>query len=142
MIFVDTNVLIRAYEGPRSDTGDGMSARARDLLRSIGQGVVSATTSEAIIAETIHVLSSRVLYRQSPPQVRDFLAPFIDAPGLRIGPRQVYLRALDIWVKRPGLKFVDALTIAYVEQGDVRLASFDRQLLGSPGVTPYWPESA
>lgn len=138
MIFVDTNVLVRGFEGHRVGIDDPSTERALDLMRRIGRGGLTATTSEAIIAETVHVLSSRKLYRLSPPEIRTFLAPFIDAPGLRLGPRQIYLRALDVWVDRPSLKFVDALTVAYVEQGDVRLASFDRQLLGSPGVTPYW----
>lgn len=70
-----------------------------------------------------------------------FLTNVLAAPGLRFGPKPIYSQALDMWASRPGLGFVDALTICYARQGEVQLASFDKQLLASPGVTPYWADA-
>lgn len=139
MIFVDTNVVVRAFEGQRPADHNEATQRALDLLARVARGETVVSTSEAVIVEITRVLSSNTLYRQTPAEVEQFLAPLIEAPGLRLAPKLVYKRALRIWASRPTLGFVDALTVAYVEQGDVQLASFDRQLLASPGVTPYWP---
>jgi len=140
MIFVDTNVFVSAF-GRRAIDRDMFEERsARDLLGRLALGLTSASTSEAILVEATQILTSDRLNGWSVPDVAAFLADAVKAPGLRIAPKIIYLRALDVWTSRPGLGFVDCLTLAYVEQDDVELASFDRQLLRSPGVTPYWRE--
>ena len=107
-------------------------------MDAVAAGIVEATTCEAVIVETVQVLESAFGSALIPAQAATSFSTLINARGLRLAPKHIYTRALDIWADRPGLGFVDALTIAYVEQGDIQLASFDRQLLGSAGVSPYW----
>jgi len=138
VIFIDTNVFVQALARSHEPGQEATSRQAAELLLDVTDGKVEATTSEAVIAEVLYVSTAPRLYARSIADVRTVLQPLLEAPGMRFGPAKRYVRALEVCEGRPGLKFVDALTIAYVEQGDVQLASFDRQLLGSPGVTPYW----
>lgn len=141
MIFVDTNVFVSAFGRRGLERVASDERAARELLSRVALGRAAATTSEAILVETTQVLTNETSGARPAPDVAAFLSNVIDSPGLRFEPKHIYLRALDIWAARPSLGFVDALTIAYVAQGDIQLASFDRQLLQSPGVTPYWLES-
>lgn len=138
MIFLDTNVFVEAYGRRGTERVVEQEVAARTLLTALALGRLTATTSEAILAEAAFVLTRRTSYDQPIPAVAAFLSAVVSSEGLRFEPKHIYSRALDMWAQRPGLGFIDALTIAYVEQADVELASFDRQLLASPGVTPYW----
>lgn len=142
MIFLDTNVFVEAYGRRDAERIASQEMAARVLLTAVARGQVEATTSEAILAETALVLTRDRPYAVPIAEVARHLSSIVRAEGLRFAPKHIYLRALDLWAARPALGFVDALTVAYAEQGDVELASFDRQLLASPGVTPYWRESA
>src|SRR5262249_34915082 len=95
------------------------------------------TTSEAVVAEVAHVLSSPNIYRMPPSDVATALKPILALPGLLLASKHLYVRALDIWGSRPQMGFVDALTAAYAEQGDGELATFDRHFDGMPGITRY-----
>ena len=138
MIFIDTNVLIEATGRSDTERVAGRQATAQRLLDQVAEGSVAATTSEAILVETANVLSLRHGYGLPVADVASLLSAFVSSYGLRFEPKRIYVRALSIWAERPALGFVDALTIAYAEQGDIQLASFDQQLLSAPGVTPYW----
>jgi len=138
MIFLDTNVFVEAFGRPIGERIVSHESAARALLDAVGDRRVEATTSEAILVEATQVLTRESSYGWPTQLIATHLSGIIRAEGLRLASKHVYLRALDIWADRPGLGFVDALTVAYVEQGDIELASFDRQLLGSPGVAPYW----
>lgn len=142
MIFLDTNIIVAAVGRVDARLNVRQQTLAFDLMRRLQVPTVACWTSEAVLAETTQVLQSPFGGNYSPQRITTAIRPFIAAPGLRIAPKHIYLRALDVWASRPRLGFVDALTVAYVEQGEIELASFDRQLLASPGVTPYWPESA
>lgn len=139
MIFIDTNVFVAMVGRVDADANRGQQIAALDLLARMTEPSVAASTSEGVIIETARMLRSSLGGGLSTEVTADRLRAIINLPGLWLSPKHIYLRALDIWADRPGLGFVDALTLAYVEQGDIELASFDRQLLRSPGVTPYWP---
>jgi predicted nucleic acid-binding protein len=55
------------------------------------------------------------------------------------GHKRRYLRALDIWANHPRLGFVDALTVAIVENSDLRLATFDTDFDRSPNIQRWSP---
>lgn len=141
MIFLDTNVFAEALGRSVKDRDTFRETAARALLEAVALGELEATMSEAILAEATQVLTSARAGNRPVPEIAEFLTAVVRSPGLRFAPKQIYRRALALWSERPSLGFVDALTVAYVEQGDVELASFDRQLLASPGVTPYWREA-
>jgi predicted nucleic acid-binding protein len=138
VIFLDTNVLVEALGRPESERVATRQAAAQLLLTQVAEGVVAATTSEAILVEAAKVLADENSYGLPVQDVAAYLTAFVSSVGLRLEPKRIYVRAFDLWTERPSLGFVDALTIAYAEQGDVQLASFDRRLLASPGITPYW----
>lgn len=140
MIFIDTNVFLTAIGRVNAHHNTGQQANADELIAQLTIPTISASTSEAVIVETAQMAESAFGGGMGATIAARAMSKIIRLPGLRIAPKHIYLRALDIWADRPGLGFVDALTVAYVEQGDVELASFDQQLLRSPGVTPYWAQ--
>jgi predicted nucleic acid-binding protein len=51
--------------------------------------------------------------------------------------KQSCLHALDLWVARPKLSFVDALAAAQAGELGVPLLTFDAELNRLPGITPW-----
>ena len=137
--FLDANFIIRALLDPPTDADRTVAEQATALLRAAADSKRSITTSEAVVAEVAHVLSSTDIYRMSPGDVATALKPVLALPGVLLASKHLYARALDIWSSRPRMDFVDALTAAYAEQGDVELATFDRDFDGIPGITRYRP---
>ncbi len=126
MIFLDANLFVELI----GRVGGGQPERvqrAESLMDAVAAGTLKATTSEAVIVETVQVLESAFGSAFVPAQAALSFGALINARGLRLSPKHIYLRALDNWAARPGLGFVDALTIAYVEQG----ASCSRRSTGS-----------
>ena len=124
---------------PPTDADRTVAEQATALLRAAADSKRSITTSEAVVAEVAHVLSSTDIYRMSPGDVATALKPVLALPGMLLASKHLYARALDIWSSRPRMGFVDALTVAYAEQGDVELATFDRDFDGISGITRYRP---
>ena len=142
MIFLDTSAIVQPFQSSADPLQVEMTRRSSQLLRQIATGMVDATTSEAAVAEAAYVMSGSRFLRQDAREVAATLAALLNSPRLRFSTKPACQRALAIWSERPAIGFVDALTVAYVEQGDLELASFDRQLLASAGVTPYWRETS
>ncbi len=123
MQFVDTNVFLRHLTGD-----DPKKARACfELLQKAERNKVSLTTSEAVIAEIVYVLSSsRQIYTLTREEIRARLYPLLSLPGLRITHRKVYLRALDLYASYP-LDFEDAVSIAQMERQKIKeIISYDQ----------------
>ena len=74
--FVDTNVFVRHL----TNDDAGQAERARRIFAEVEAGSRRVTTSEAILAEVVYVLTSKTLYNASRRQVRQLLAPIL---GLR-----------------------------------------------------------
>jgi predicted nucleic acid-binding protein len=136
VIFLDTNIFLRFLVQGQSPPNQARHDVAAALFEAIERGDEQATTSEAVLAEVAFVLASKRQYHLSPETIAAYLGPIIRLPGLHLprGRKRLYLRALDIWVTKPRLGFVDALTAATVEESDVRLATFDRDFSALPGV--------
>jgi predicted nucleic acid-binding protein len=137
--FVDTNIFIRYLTQDDLDKSNA----CRDFFERVENEAETATTCEAVISEVVYVLSSRVTYRLSRPDIRSRLEPILRIPNFRLPIRSVYLRALDLFVDYPSLDFEDALCVAHMERiGIQEIASYDRGFDRVPDLARFEPPSA
>jgi predicted nucleic acid-binding protein len=122
MKFLDTNVFIRYLTGD-----DPIKARACfDLFQRVKRGRETVTTTEAIIAEMVYVLSSPTLYHLSHADIRARLVPILSLRGFRLPHKCTFLQALDRCAAHPFLDFEDALTDVHMQRlGITELVSYD-----------------
>ena len=139
MIFIDANYFIRAIAQSVTPQDAIMAEQAKTLFRRVAASEVEAMTSEAIIAEVVFILSSPRHMKLPPAEVSARVKLFLQLPGLYVPQKRLYLRALDLYVSHPRLRFVDCLCAAHGEQPGVELASFDRDLNRVPGLARYQP---
>ena len=130
MRFVDTNVFLRHLTGD-----DPKKARACfELFQRAQRKEVTLTTSEAVIAEIVYVLSSKQVYALTREEIRARLYPLLSLPGLKLTHRKAYLRALDLYVSYP-LDFEVAILAAQMERQKVReVYSYDREFDRVPSI--------
>lgn len=142
MIFRDANVLLYAITAPALPKIERMHLKAATLLRAMAAEALEATTSEAVISEVAFILTSKRQFALPFEEAAALLRPILASPGFVWPPdrRRIHLRALEIWAERPRLGFVDALTAAHVEGGAMRLASFDGDFDGVPGIVRWEAE--
>ncbi len=136
MQFVDTNVFLRHLTGD-----DPRKAQACfQLLQKAQRNEITLTTSEAVIAEVVYVLSSsKQIYTLTRAEIRSRLYPLLSIPGLKLPRRKMYLRALDLYASYP-LDFEDALIVAQMEHQKMKeVYSYDREFDRVPGVTRLEP---
>ena len=136
MIFVDANVFLRYLTGD-----DPVKAQACfEFFQRLKRGDEEATTSEAIVAEIVYVLSSPRLYNLTHADVRARLAPVLAPKGLRLRQKNLFLKALDWYAGYQFLDFEDALALAHMEQAGIReLASYDQDFDRIPGIVQREP---
>jgi uncharacterized protein len=136
MRWLDTNILIRYLTGDDA----AKAAASLALIQRVELGNEEIQTCEAIICETVYILSSRALYRLSHTEIRDRLAPVINLRGLKLPNKRLYLRGLDIFAERRSLDFEDALSVAYMEnEGITELYSYDTDFDRIPGINRVEP---
>ena len=134
MIFLDANVLLRAFVQPDDPLTQRFSQVATELFRRASRGEVEITTSDAVLAEVAFILTAKAHANLPVPVAAGFLASFVQLRGFRHGEKHSLLSALDFWTNRPRLGFVDALTAARVQAPGMRLASCDTDFDGLPGI--------
>lgn len=135
MRFLDANVILRYLTRDHPDH----SQRAYAFLQRVEAGEIEVTITEAVIAEVVHVLSSKTLYNVSRTDIQDQLVATLTLKGMRLRAKGTYIRALDIYATT-NLDFVDALLVAQVEQTkDAVVVSFDRDYDKTPSVTREEP---
>ena len=133
--YVDSNIFIRyiTLDEPL------MAQRARAFFLKLDQGSAVAATTEAVLLEVVQVLSSRKLYNLSRSDIRQYLAPLIRLPGLRIPFKTLYLDALDLYATS-SLDFTDALLVILTQRGGTNIVvSFDQDFDKVPGVARQAP---
>jgi len=122
MRFVDTSIFIRHLT--RDDPEKAQACY--QLFLSAQRNEVALTTSEAVIAEVVYVLSSKQLYNLPREQIRALLYPLLTLRGLKLSGREAYLRALDVYASSD-LDFEDAITVANMERHQLsEIYSYDR----------------
>jgi predicted nucleic acid-binding protein len=135
MHFLDANVILRYITRDHPDH----SARAYAFLQRVEAGEIDVTITEAVLAEVVHVLSSKVLYNVPRAVIQDQLVAILTLKGMRLRAKGRYVRALEIYAAT-NLDFVDALLVAQVEQTkDAVVVSFDRDYGKMPSVTREEP---
>lgn len=135
MQFIDTNIFIRHLT---NDVPEKAQA-CLELFRKAQRGEVALTTTEAVIAEVVYILSSKRLYHLPREQIRKLLYPLLSLSGLKLAQRKVYLRALDLYATYP-LDFENAMIVAQMErQGVTDLYSYDRDFERVPGIARLEP---
>ena len=135
VVVLDTNVILRYLIQDSPD----MAQRAYRLFQQAREGHITLITSEAVIAEVVHILSSKVLYNLPRPQVRMHLTNILTFRGLKLTYKKVYLRAINLYAST-NLDFVDAVLAAHAERLNVAVASFDRDFDKIPSVRRYEPQ--
>jgi len=137
MIFVDANVFLRHLIQPTTDQDRSNASRAAALFRQAEAGEVEITTSEAILAEVVFILSDARHYDVPRSVVQLGIQSLLRARGFKVIAKEICLRALELWVAYPKPSFPDALGAAYAEVRGYELATFDVALSRVPGVTPH-----
>lgn len=121
MQFVDANVFLRylVNDDPTK------AKKCLDLFLKAKANVVSLTTSEAVVAEVVYVLTSKRLYNLSRTDVVARLRPLLILPGLKLSSRTILLRALEIYAAYV-VDFEDALSKAHMERNSIlEIYSYD-----------------
>lgn len=144
MIFLDANMFLRYLVQPATPNDREWHDIATALFEAVAQGNEQITTSEAVLAEVCFVLNSKRQYDVAPTDIADLMQPILRFPAFQLpsGAKKRYGRALELWAAAPKLEFVDALTIASVEETDIALATFDSDFDAFPGITRWRPPDA
>lgn len=109
--FLDANVFIRfiASDDPAK------SQACLTLFKQIEEDNENVITTEAIIAEVVYVLQSRI-YHLPHNEISDKLSPLIRLRGLQLPLKRAILEALDLYGSTQFLDFADALSLVRMQQ--------------------------
>ncbi len=119
---LDTNVIIRYL----TNDNPVQSPRAYELFRQLAAGSTTVRLTEAVLVETVQVLSSKQLYNLARADIRRHLRNIISFRGALLPGKRRYLQALDLYAATPALSFVDALLVVYAQAGpSTTVVSFD-----------------
>lgn len=136
MKFIDTNIFIRFLAAD----DEKKSEACLRLFQRVQRGQETVTTTEAIVAEVVYVLSSPSLYRLAHDEVAARLRPLLSLRGLRLPHKRTYSRALDLYATHGFLDFEDALAVAHMErEGISEIVSYDKDFDRVAGVTRSEP---
>ncbi|MEA2515550.1 MAG: uncharacterized protein QOJ59_5039 [Thermomicrobiales bacterium] len=133
--FVDANIFLRYLT-----KDDAVKSRhARKLFERAALGEFDLTTSEAIVAETVYVLSPNTLYRQGRSDIALALKALFGSGAISLDHQQSVLQALDLY-ETTKLDFEDCLAVAHsLRATDGRIFSYDRTLSRISGITRLEP---
>jgi predicted nucleic acid-binding protein len=131
MAVLDTNVLIRYL----TEDDEEQSSRALALLQEVEARRRSVFLPEAILVETIRVLSAPRSYAVDREVIRARLLTILAMPGVTMANKHIYQDSLDLYVAYSRLSFEAALCAAYARSGDDKtVISFDRDFRNLPDV--------
>lgn len=139
MIVVDANCFLRYVVQPTTTRDRSTAEATAALFRLAKEGREAFTTSDAVIAEVVFILSSARHYNVPRPDVVALLKPILRLRGCKLPGKRRCLRALDLWAESPRLSFVDALVAITARDLGVPVASFDTELGRVPGLTAWVP---
>src|SRR5947209_5620587 len=135
MKFLDTNLIIRYLT--RDDPAK--AARAYAFLQEVEKGNEVVTTTEAVIAEIVHVLSSKRIYNYPRADIVKRLLPVLQLKGLRFLDKNICIDALVLYAQTT-IDFVDCLVVAKMKRKGIKtLVSFDHDFDNFPFITREEP---
>ena len=137
LIFLDTNILIRAFIRPSTQDEHDQHSIASGLLGQIAHDEVQATVSEIVIQQTLYFLAGNNWYRQTVDVAVGYIRSILLLPGLRMNADDLAIirHALVLWEQRPSLGFPDCLIASRCLRYEYDLATFDRNLRKLPDLT-------
>jgi predicted nucleic acid-binding protein len=137
-IFLDTNIIIRFLTRDELEKADAAEA----LFERIKRNELTVTAPDTVIAECVHVLSSRRLYNKSREEIRLALSPLLALEGFKVSNRRMLLRALDLYATYP-IDFSDAFLKAAMEAENATIIySYDTDFDRFPEIIRREPEPA
>lgn len=139
MIFLDTNIILRALSQASEPAVKRMNDTAADLFRLAEQGAVEVTTSDAVIAEVAFILTAKAHYQLAVSDAAGRMSGLLQLRGVKLRDKAFVLGAFEIWENNPKLGFVDALTASYAMQSGTELATFDSDFDAFPGIVRWQP---
>ena len=133
--FLDTNIFIRHL----ANDHPVQSPACLRLIREIEQGLVSAWTSNLVVAEVVFVLSSNSFYNLDRATIRGLILPLINLPGISLPNKHLYAAAFDLYVQLK-IDYTDAYNAAIMLHRDnLEIYSYDRHFNRVPGITRLEP---
>jgi predicted nucleic acid-binding protein len=128
LILVDTNVILRFLTEPRDDGERRFAALASELFLRAASEEQVFTTTDAVIAEVVFVLTKGRNYQHERSTVYALLTPVLELPGCAIPEKQDLLDALRLWLAHSSISIVDALCLASSRRHGHELMTFDAAL--------------
>lgn len=134
--FVDTNFFVRLLVQVDREAAQ----RCFALLQRAERGEVELVTSEAVIAQTVYVLSSPCLYGVPRQEISARFGSVLSGSRVRLVGREAVLNALELY-GASNLSFIDCLCVMHArrETPPHGLYSFDRELDRVPGIRRLEP---
>lgn len=120
--FVDANIFIRFIT-----KDDPVKAeKCFRLFQEAERKKVLLVTTKSILAEVVHILSSKALYALPPKKIKELLEPVITLKGWQIKWKKEFLLALEIYALKT-IDFEDALAAAAMQVQNIEtIYSYDR----------------
>jgi predicted nucleic acid-binding protein len=116
MTFIDTNIFLRYLARPATPLDEQKYQACARLFQRVQAGEEEITTTEAVIAEVVYVLTSPRQYGLSADDSAARLRPILTLRRFTLPHKRAYLRALDLFATTRGLDFEDALVVAHLER--------------------------
>jgi predicted nucleic acid-binding protein len=141
VIFVDANVFLRALVDPVTPFDVEMARQSRSFSISAEFGELMFTTSDAIVAEVVYVLTARTHYSSDRLAAGAKVRRLLELDACQYSNKDACLLALEVWESHPKLSFPDCLAAACTELQGLELATFDATLRDSFAINIYsFPE--
>lgn len=125
-VVVDANYFLRALTRPGPTEKKNLAVIPRRLFELAGTDSVQFTTSDAVLAEVVWVMTNR--YDVDREKTSRSIRSLLSLPGCRFTSRDLCSEALDLWQDTPELDFPDALVAIQAERSGAPLATLDRRL--------------
>lgn len=140
MRFADTNIFIGFLIDPVNELEETRSRACHSLIQRVQLGEEEIATTEGILLEVTHVLTSPRQFGLSRAEVVGRLKPILSMTGCKIVNKNSCLAALDLYASHSFLDFVDALLVVNVERRDPpEVYSYDSDFDRMPGVVRVVP---
>ena len=114
MAYLVTNIFIRFLTRYNPE----QAQRAYNVFKQLEAGTRTVTTSALVLAEVVHVLSSKALYALPRQAIRRKLTPLLNLKGLQLPQKRTYKRALDVYAAST-IDFVDDYLVAEMERTNI-----------------------
>lgn len=137
--FADANIFLRYLAQPVTAVDHTRFAACSALFARVDRGAETITTSEAVLAEVLYVLTSPRQYGLTAVDAAARLEPVLAMRGLRLPGKRLYRTALAIFAAHPALGFEDSLIAAQLQHSGGRLLSYDSDFDRIPGIAREEP---